>query len=379
MKYLTKKDINKRIFGLEQYIPGSESVKDLSIKVTSGTSGYGPTVIVEKSAVEERTPRYLALLQNRLLRIGSQNANAYSSVNLALRHSNVKMVLVPDAKDLEHPGIGKIIQMFEPTELYSAPPSYMILILQRLKLKKPFPFNKLKYVFVSGGMVTTSLKDKIHALLPNLLECINEYGSAEGGSIAFSCPYLNTAYEDSDIPTFHPIPTMNIHIINPDEHSGIGEVVLTTHELKNYRTGDAGKITTEECPCGLKQTLRLYGRIDYDIVSCAGAIFTLPEIDKIFSSLEETVRDYRIELKDVFDNLTLHGEITIRIVPTTHVDTPEQFKKEIVEKLARELYVTPTRTLEELVKDGIFFQPTVLLEDEIVHGRKEIHLKKIVS
>ena len=378
LRYTSKEDFQGSIIGLENYIPGDPSTKDLAIKASSGTSGIGPTVIVEKSPVQSKKEKYLKKIKASI-RLGGQRASALAGVNLLLRHAHINRTLAIDAKDLKHPAIAHVLAGFAPTELYAIPLSFLRTVMRTLKTSSVgWAFRRVRLIYFSGEWTSLREKEEIFKPFHKLEEYIDEYGSAEAGSYAYSCKELTKRYSKKGLLVFHPTPVMHSQLKDISAE-GIGEVIVSTHELLNYRTGDAGKLITETCTCGSTQTLVLFGRIHSDYLNCAGATFALEKVERVFEALTDIVQEYQICVKEHDDGVTLRGEVHIYFVSTKEYESKSNAEDYVEQFVNRMLPVTPTRTLGELVKEGVFL-PTItqVVKSIPKKGYKRVRLKKIV-
>ncbi len=357
----TKKDIEGTIVGLDQYKPGDASVKDLTLKVSGGTSGV-LTVVVEQNAVE-RKKRHYTDKAHALIRLGGQRTSALSGTNLLLRYASHTRVLAIDAKDLRHPAIGHALAGFAPTELYSIPLSFLRTVMYTLRLHDmSWAFRRVRYILYSGEWTSAKEKEEILKDFPKLEESVDEYGSAEAGPYAVSCKHLSKKYEKEGLLVFHPHESVGLWI---DGDKGGGEIIISTNELKNYRTGDKGELREEKCECGEKKTLIFHGRINTDYVDCAGAIFSIKDLEHVFNYLSDIVSDYQIIVREHIENKTPKGSVHIKFVPTRAYKNHSDVTTYVTEFVHKHLAVTPTRTLGELVEQKIFTPTTAEIVSSI--------------
>ncbi|MDP3726118.1 MAG: hypothetical protein Q8R36_02885 [bacterium] len=374
--YLTKKDIATHFFGFENYIPGSSTTKNLGIKISSGTTDIPSIVIVQNHIAEGKYVHCLEIDRfAAYMRFGTKRATYLNDANFILRNTSAKRMLFLDRKDVEHQFFYDRILEFAPSEMYTYVFNLNFLLDNVFeKCKKISPLKSIQHIGMSGDLVTKQLVEKIKRYIPYALIKI-DYGVAEIDSCTISCPYLDKKYPRDRFRVFHPFFLFNFDIIDKDE-DGVGEIVITSPELQNYKTGDLGKITSENCKCGFKKTLFYKGRKDYDIVHCAGATFLSSEIEKIFATFSHLVLDYMIEVGETEkDNKTVGYVVCNLALQNLSVS----IQKNILEHLARQLFVTKTQTLQKLI-DKNFFLPvaykTMKPREQI---SKKIRLKKIIS
>jgi phenylacetate-coenzyme A ligase PaaK-like adenylate-forming protein len=235
----------------------------------------------------------------------------------------------------------------------------------------------IKTVRLAGELVPPSarklLKDKIpHARI------VTAYGSSELGNIGSTvfCPFQS----DSLYTYFHPDPGVAVDILNPDSE-GVGEIAVTKrvddHELRQHKTGDMGRYIKEVCLCGNPVTFEVLGRKDFDFIKLAGGVLSQGEFDKALNALGVYIRDYRVVAKEDLTNGSIRGEISIQIIPTKQLfDEKKQPEKFLEGEIASRLFVTPTRTLDELVRQGLFLPLCVEFVDSFPQQHKEIKIRK---
>ena len=376
MKYLTKKDLNERIYGLEQYEPGKNTAKSLLLFTTSGTTGV-PTLIVGsdlQKAYKDTpwfhhfnarlffNPRYIVGLRNIL---GSLHPD----------YQHVSRTLCLDKNDLKNPYLGDLLSEFGPTEL-SGPVSYLTHIINTLNPLNPF-FKNITHIFLSGELASRYVLNTFKKTFRNAA-LLQTYASSEMGTIGVSCEYITkSVFKEKQVCSkVHPNPLLKVRILEPDG-IGVGEIVVSRPSLQNYRTGDMGSLTKVSCACGKDQVLTIYGRYNYDIVHCAGATFLSSQLETVFESLKEYVTDYLVEVREEHNNIETMGFVSFTLVPTHKLNKLSNAHSFILREIASRLYVTKTQTLEGLVQKGLFSQPTITFVESFPMTNKKIHLRKV--
>ncbi|WP_313162823.1 DVU_1553 family AMP-dependent CoA ligase [Sedimentibacter sp.] len=159
------------------------------------------------------------------------------------------------------------------------------------KYGQKFDNSEAKYinsVLLSADDIPESLRKRISSLWN--CKVFNHYGMTEFGIAGgVECEGFS-GYHTRDLDLY-------FEIINEDEN-GIGEIVFTTLNregmpLIRYKTGDIGKFTETECPCGskLKRIERVYGRKRNIIKLLDGGEIYLSEIgNAVF--YEDNIIDY---------------------------------------------------------------------------------------
>ena len=202
------------------------------------------------------------------------------------------------------------------------------------------------------------------------------YGISEApGGVGGHCRYLIEKYPKSLGRAYHPL--LPVSIVELDE-ADVGEIAIRTQELGWYLTGDAGRLVSEPCVCGASQTLFVEGRINYDIVHCVGATVRTDLLEKAFSPLRNFVEEYSVEVREASHEERTVGAIAIAIVPTALLRSRADAEAFIAGEVAKTLQVTKTRTLDDLVRDGIFLPPAVSLVEALSRGNgKKVRLRKV--
>lgn len=191
---------------------------------------------------------------------------------------------------------GSIVNVHDAHEnLISFKPNIIVGIPHQIgalsKYGQKFDNSEAKYinsVLLSADDIPESLRKRISSLWN--CKVFNHYGMTEFGIAGgVECEGFS-GYHTRDLDLY-------FEIINEDEN-GIGEIVFTTLNregmpLIRYKTGDIGKFTETECPCGskLKRIERVYGRKRNIIKLLDGGEIYLSEIgNAVF--YEDNIIDY---------------------------------------------------------------------------------------
>ena len=172
-----------------------------------------------------------------------------------------------------------------------------------------------------------------------------------------------------------------IEVVDADEE-GYGEIVGTLMApvelaLLRYRTGDIGKALREKCECGADFTIFLVGRKDFDYVKCAGVMVVRQELERVLGEFENVVGEWRAEAREFVRGRRLLGELTLKIkIKDVSLGKTEAVSS-LAEAISRELFLTPTETLAELVAKGKFLPLRLESVEEFGKENKQILLRKI--
>ncbi len=377
-RYITKEDLQKKIFGIENYIPGDVSTKDISFAVSSGTTSGKPTLIALTLGKNIRkyffkhTGVYISLMPRVYL----------DDLELIRPPSEVQIFMTLSKEDMDHEGIGKIMTQLKDVSIYCAP-SFFMYFTKRLLETKSISNVSISSLILTGELFSARIAKKIKNLFPSITFERVDYGSSEAPYLSTHCSYLSEKYgSDSQqaLQVYHPTDMDGVSITIADvDESGVGEIIANTNELKNYRTGDAGEIRNEECVCGANKTLIVYGRKHYDVVSCAGILILLTELERIMEISSEYIEEYYVEVKEVYDKkLRPHGEIYFFIVPTNTIYDQAFFEKYMEKHVYPQMQVTQTKSLADAYNEGIITTlKTEVVTDIPQKTEKKIRLKKV--
>ena len=374
LQYIEKEELTQGVCNLKLYTEHVYPVEQLQFRATSGTSGRGVALMVARSVTYKRfsnAPRHA------LLRIGLSNTNVFGGLNMCMHDLTFKRVSALTAADIVRSDLAAIIRSFKPTELQIAPFALLRTFLHNLRDSGALDaLNDLRSIDISGEYTTREEFQKIRSLLPKGTILVNDYGMGEVGMIAYSCPLLEESHADISHPLLHPLSSVPIHITDVNEYS-IGNLAVQIPDIGWYKTGDAAQLIEEQCGCGEKMTLIVHGRLDYDWVSCAGALIVRSVVDEVFNTLTKEVADYRIEVSELDDGVTVRGRIHVIVVPTENLQKepcPEEYIANIIN---RSLQISHSHTLDDLIRKGVFFPTRVSFVPEITQGSKRIPLKKV--
>ena len=377
ISYRTKEDLEDSCVGLEQYQPGQPSVKDLFIRVTSGTSGTQPTVLVVSFAEVKKNilAKGRRLFAEPLLVVLPRNLSSVQWVQLFFDPAaESSRILFLSRRELEHPLLAKIIDEFQPRHVFSTV-SLFDFLLDTLATRNGLSgLAAVERLFITGETLSHTVKQKFEALVPEAAIEMS-YGISEvGGGVGAYCATLYKRHPDSFGRAYHPL--LPLSIVEPDEN-GVGEIALTTRELGPYLTGDAGRLVAEPCACGATETLFVEGRINYDIVHCVGATFHAALVEKIFASLREYVEDYYLEIREVQGEGKTLGFVACTVVPTAKLRAMKNGVEYVCEFLEKNLQITKTQSLGDLVRVDIFMKPFITYAEILPKSVKYIRMRKV--
>ena len=259
-------------------------------------------------------------------------------------------------------------------KMLSFEPKYMLLqpsiaemLLDVIKSEGLPPINTLKYVEMSGEMLSGYLRKSIE----DFFECkvANQYGSYEFNSIAYECPYGNMHIFSQNV--YVEIEDKNnMHDNNVVSKNEEGPLIVTSLTNKRnpfvrYRIGDVGRINRElKCKCGnCNEVLELTVGRNYNYILCEdgseiNAYIFVRAVENINLLLDDIVRQFQVIQKDI-------NKFEVRL----YLDGGEN--KESVKQIFEE------NILEDRLKNASFeysFEKEYLVEefgDKLMYFRRE--------
>lgn len=370
MHYLTKHDLEERFYGIEQYRPRDPSTQDLHLAASSGTTTGLPTLLVVHRPVLERDGVYREWFDplRSTVRVARNYHMALQNVYRTLAGGATDRVVALDERDMDQENLPHIMRDYRP-ETINGPPSRILIWAQRLKdAGTEVVCERIHLAQIFGELLTPLHRTLLARALPHAI-LKNGYMFAGANYPTAECPASDG--ERQHFLTGKSVTRLSI--IEPDE-DGIGEIIATTHELKNYRTGDLGKLDLAPCPCGESPILTLYGRKDFDRISILGTTFFKSELDRVLEPFRELLTDYQLRVGEELRGTKLVGRAEFDFVPRSGVTISAE---KITEHLVRALFVTKTRTLSDIISAGIFVPLATRHVSAIQHGKKHVPLKRV--
>jgi len=372
-RHTTRNDLLETLPGIEHYIPGDPSTKKLVIFSSGGTTGNPLTMIRREPDDTDIMDWYYSGFTQYCRVISRRQIALRVCQSLLSNQSNGKRFFFLSKDDFDLPDVLEKVEEFKPEKLGGSS-SALARFFEKLNLTKRSHFlsSSIKAIIFHSELISRALYRQVRSDFPDA--DIEFYYSFTESSINLgrSCPHIiKKYYERNGCTAVHPIFDTEIADLSED---AIGEIVISTHELHKYHTGDIGTLIEEQCPCGSKKTLLIYGREDR--VHCLGATFLASEVDKIFDTLSAYVKDYRLEVSQENNRAKEIGKVAISILPTQKLRSHESAEKLIADTVFENLYITPTRTLATLVREGLFTNPVIKFVDSLPTSIKQRRLTK---
>lgn len=381
MTELTKADLAQKIFGIEQYTPGMPDIRDVALRITSGTTGL-PSLVVNRRANTKAKRALVTAHARRLLALVPKRASFVKWTNDFLRpvdgQTSLEACICVDIGDIRSGAFSALIRDVRPDAIMSFPTSFIIEGVRALpRERKEQLARDIRHVILGGEIIASIEMRLLHAAFPEA-EIWNTYGIAEADLFSAACPALLARYIGSPYTAVHPFDEdYGLSITEPDE-DGFGEITLTTPELSRYRTGDIGALREESCVCGKKSVLLVAGRKDFDRVSLFGALFHAAVLIERMGAMSDFVADYLLEVRAGEAGGERRGDVTLLVVPKTP-ELPALVRERLL-VILNDLPVSKTRSLSAFVADGLFNKPTIRTVEIIERaGSKMVHLRKVLT
>lgn len=321
-----------------------ERAVDWSVRVTSGTTTGSPLLVFFRRIAdgnllpwrEGRTVICYSSLSSRLSTVltAYQNRDRFSSSCLAI-----------DPADL-HESITPSLAAFAP-ECITGFPSFIMKVGEYMDAETA---SGVDVLVIAGERLTEIFADSMRKRFPNA-KIIQMYACMELGFMsALPCEYLG-------LNKYHMRDGFDVEIDDPDE-DGCGAVLIYTTlngdiPISKYMIGDTGRLILAPCVCGAAKTLEIFGRSGGDFVKVLGATVRRDEFERVISLLAAKPDDYRLETSTVKEGEIFHGSLTTQFYYKGQMPTGA-LQTEMARTISENFFLTPTRTLAELVQVGLF-------------------------
>ncbi|MDD2822459.1 MAG: hypothetical protein PHQ59_00050 [Candidatus Daviesbacteria bacterium] len=363
LPYLTREDfINSDPFD-RFYLP-IDKFKLYSI--SSGTTSENRVVILRANELNARTKK----MSQKAVELGVKSCMIF-----------LVPVIYLDSLEIRHKSINRYL-----ANLYNMPSTAMLMSKLRVDsmiispsnltrllphLEKFYDLKKIKYISMGGEYRSSERLSYFKEKFPNAYFNL-KYAATGVGGMGRSCKYLVKQSPQ----LLHPRPHLYYEFINPKEES---ELVVThldnSRELPliRYKTGDMVKSYIEDCQCGEKEVIKVFGRIGTDVIK-AGGIYFYPE----------PIDDLIVSQKDILDisnwKLHIYEKDKKNKLPRLHFQlmlgkgiNKSSAKKKIVKAINQKLFFESMESLEELVKQKRFLP----IEVEFVQSIEYVPPKNI--
>src|SRR3989338_322158 len=330
---------------LREYQPHKNGRK-FQITTTSGTTKKPPMAIIRP--INKRNPAVSMQKRGNCL-YALNTIQAQLSIVVAYIYDKDGTCLSLQPVDIdEH--IETLLRDFEPKVLGGLK-VFILNILE--KISDNINTASIKEVILRESLWTNEERSFFLKKFPHatIVEC---YGIGEVGLIGRRCP------SDYTRAIYHVVrDDVTLTVLHEDE-TRVGELAITTQisrsvSLQGYAPGDAARLVVINCSCDYGVSFELFGRIGHDYVKLTGALARVEEFDRVANELSLYVQDYRADVGEKFYEGKILGKIVLHIVPTKILDSQNNAKEFLEKEFERRLFLTPTRTLVQLVREGLFF------------------------
>jgi phenylacetate-coenzyme A ligase PaaK-like adenylate-forming protein len=318
--------------------------KNYLVRSTSGTTGAKPLHVLYELGYEG-TNRFpdarKVMLCASPMHVRLSNVLSISSA------PTVQQVLCFDPRMLEREDIAAhVIREFQPDTVFGMI-SFVSAVFTRIRTGL---WDAIKRTVLTGEYLTEDTRALLKKCVPNA-RISQTYASTETAQVSkLQCVYLPPN-------AYHVLDGTDIEIHEPDEE-GVGLVLVSKKvfrmiRLERYAIGDMGRLSSNTCACGEKQTLYMLGRSGYDHIKVAGALLRKEEFDRVAGLCPQYIDDYRAEAFIEHRPGQLLGGIELTVFRERGV-LSERETAALAERFSSELFITPTRTLADLVRERIF-------------------------
>jgi len=326
-----------------------------ALRISAGTSGKGPLIAPTKFD-QALLRSWLGGAERTLACYGPRGTRLFNVLNIDLFGGKVLTVGVEDIA----PERAALLEEFMPTRIVGYP-TFVLRVAEAMSAQARSGVVSLR---LAGELLSETMEGAMQALFPNA-ELVMQYVTSEVGAVSRpSCGYLPRN-------TYHPADEVSVVIDSPDE-AGVGEIlvskIMSGERIVEYHTGDLGRSYPCSCRCGETTALELRGRAGTDYLKLAGAVLRIEEFDRAISAYKDYVDDYRVEATTrVGKDGPSVGVVQLLLRWSGALPTSAR-KQEIANEIAGRLFVTPTRTLSQLVAEGLFDPLEVKFSSESLPG-----------
>jgi phenylacetate-coenzyme A ligase PaaK-like adenylate-forming protein len=311
---------------------------DVVFRVTSGTSGKSPIMLLMSAdvLVDPQYGTWYTGAQRLVICYGSLVYRHYQALAQTRKKPRGRALAI-DLADLNS-SLGPLLADFAP-DAFLGNPSFIVRAGELCDRATAEAVRDIKCV---GELVTEGHRRAFASLFPNA-RVAGVYTTSELGPIST----VTCAYQKPHV--FHPRKGITIEIAEPDE-TGAGDMLLSGEmhggiQVHQYRIGDVVR-ELGACACGEEKTFESLGRRGLDFIKLMGTLLVQTEFDRVMREFP-MIADYRAEASAVEQGGRLMGKILIRAC--AHVLPSAALQREIAEKVMHELFLTPDKTLFDLV------------------------------
>jgi phenylacetate-coenzyme A ligase PaaK-like adenylate-forming protein len=268
--------------------------------------------------------------------------------------------------------LGQLLAQYAPDSVFGAP---SVMLRLRGHMSTDIAAG-VRFVKLIGEYMTAAADRALKEAFPQA-QFKYAYMATDTMTVATSrCQYLPLNH-------YHLAPRVSVRIHTPDTE-GVGGVLISKvmnpgtpleWHMQEYDIGDAGRLLSEPCACGEEVTLHVFGRSGFDYIKLLGAVFRQEECDRVATVQQGAYEDYRLEASEVEVQGALRGRVHVRFSGAHTLSSADMVH--LVQEFSELLYVTPTRSLADMVREGVFLPPTASFADAFPQNAKTVRLKYI--
>lgn len=314
---------------------------------TSGTSSNKPLLILKNAP-----PRYRIPGKRPLFISGNVQNDVYRS--LAPRTAALPYFPAMIGSSSAFSGTARIAEVYEVDAIIGFP----AIILNLAKELSAACRNNIQDIFLFGEKLAPATTQLFRSLFPQAVLSLN-YGTTETSLVGYQCEKLR----NQAVTAYHSYPYYLLEITDPDngawrEPNKEGEIVITElykspHQLIRYRTGDAGRITSDDpCSCKAAFTFEVTGRINHDIIKIGGMMFRTDEIERVIKEFPEIEGDFRgvVETRRIgTDQEDIRFSLTIVLKQKEGIHP--YFLEQLKQNFSERFFLTPSKTLADCIQE----------------------------
>lgn len=231
----------------------------------------------------------------------------------------------------------------------------------------PELLHSLRSLFLFGEVLTPRKKKVLSGFYPGIT-LFAGYALTEAGTPPLmQCPALA---EREDV-LFHAREDVFLFEFLDPEGTEVplgeqGELVITSLRERatpviRYRTGDAASFHENTCPCGRTGPLvRLYGRIDHDVVRIGGFTLRTDMLEAPLAGLQDALGDqFEAVVRERIHEGKSSIEMSLRLSLRDGVSDTPDLRRRIADSMMDDWRLSPRLILRQAIQAGLFRAPRI--------------------
>lgn len=339
LPYLTKEEIISADPYDRFFLP-KDKIK--SWRITSGTSGGDMGIFF-------RADKEIPSLSQKALSLGVKTCLIiHSPQGLMVRapHIRHKKIKAFYANLFDLPLTVKLMLKLKPQAL-SVSTSTLSRLIPLLE-SDGCSLKNIKYIVLEGEYCSFARLSYFKEKFPNAYFRL-AFSSSEAGGIGYKCDFL---YQNSS-QVFHPFSHLYLEFADSKKEELILSHTKIPREfpLIRYKTGDVVKLIKEKCPCGKNIKIKVFGRLNLDVIKVKG-VYVYPQIiDEAICSMRNylDISSWRVH---IFDGK--RTKLKFILLPKKGLRDTKNILVLVKRKLMQDIYFDSKDSLENLIKKRIF-------------------------